>query len=107
MSFLINLFCSRVHASFRTRQLKAVMLALPELLSRCPASVELKTPLRRIRSLDERWFQRKWPGEDWETLLYTLNQACEAYCDSVPNILDRVSTQIKHFFDRNQRQNRM
>jgi hypothetical protein len=115
---------------FRKRHLKLVMLAFPELLSRCPTSNELATLLKGTRLVDEHWFQKEWPHEGWEAPLYTWNQACEAYCNAVPTNckpvstdcesmstdqkpvlkrrgLNRISGRIKHFFNRDQQQDKV
>jgi len=81
-----------MRVNFDSRHLKAVILAFPELLSRCPPSVELAIILKSTRLADKVWFRRVRPGYDWDVLLHPLNEACEAYYKPVlePRPLDRI-----------------
>ena len=90
-----------------SRHLKAVILAFPELLSRCPPSAELAILLKGTRLADKVWFRRVRPGYDWDILLHPLNEACKAYYKPVLELRplsDRISFRIQNFFGRNQQQ---
>ena len=82
------------------------MLAFPELLSRCPRSVNFAVLLKATRLGNRPWFEMEWPGGEWEVVVLGLNQACEAYYKSVleSSPWDRISDQIRHLFRRNQLQ---
>jgi len=84
------------------RHLKAVMLAFPELLSRCPRSVDFAVLLKATRLGNRPWFEVEWPDGDWEAFVFRLNQACEAYYKPVleSSPWDRISDQIRHLFRR-------
>jgi hypothetical protein len=88
------------------RHLKAVMLAFPELLSRCPTSVQLAILLKATRLDNNPWIEMEWPDGDWEAHVYSLNQACEAYYRPVleRSPFYRLSEQIQRLFGRNQQQ---
>jgi len=83
------------------------MLAYPELLSRCPRSVDFAVLLKATRLGNRPWFEMEWPDGDWEAFVFRLNQACEAYYKPVleSSPWDRISDQIRHLFRRNQLQN--
>ena len=63
--------------------LKAVILAFPEVLSRCGPSVELAVLLKDTQLTNKPWIEEEWPDGDWEALVSNTKQACEAYCNSV------------------------
>ena len=63
--------------------MKAVTLALPEVLSRCGTSVELAVLLEGTWLTDRPSIKGEWPDGEWETLVYDMKQACEAYCNPV------------------------
>jgi hypothetical protein len=86
----------------QTRTLNAVILAFPQVLPRCGLSVELAALLEGPHSAGIAWLQSNWLADDWEALLYTLKQACEAYCRSVlkRKPLGMISHQIKQFISR-------
>jgi hypothetical protein len=89
-----------------SHHLKAVILAFPEILSRCPTSLELAILLKRTQLTDKAWFQTVQPGYNWQVLLYSLDEACKAYYKPVLELgpLDRISLGIKNFFGRYQQQ---
>jgi hypothetical protein len=88
----------------QTRTLKAVILAFPQVLSRCGLSVELAVLLEGTQSVRIAWLQREWPDDDWEALLHTLKKACKAYSRSVliRKPLGTISRRIKQFISRKQ-----
>ena len=64
-------------------RLKAVTLALPEVLSRCGTSIELAVFLKDTQLTNKPWIEEEWPDGDWEALVCNTKQACEAYRKSV------------------------
>jgi hypothetical protein len=88
------------------RILKAVILAFPQVLSRCGLSVELAVLLEGTQFAETAWLQSEWPGDDWEALLHTLKKACKAYYRSVliRKPLGMISHRIKQFISRKDKQ---
>jgi hypothetical protein len=86
----------------QTRNLKAVILAFPQVLSRCGLSVELAVLLEGTQFTETAWLQSQCPDDDWEAFLHTLNKACKAYCRSVlmRKPVGTSSHRIKQFISR-------
>ena len=63
--------------------LKAVAFAMPEVLSRCGASVELAVLLKDTQFTNKPWIDEEWPDGDWEALVCNAKQVCKVYCKSV------------------------
>jgi len=64
-------------------RLKAVALALPEVLSRCGTSVELAGLLKDTQLTNKPCIEKELPDGDWEALVCNTKQTCEAYHKSV------------------------
>jgi hypothetical protein len=77
-----------------------MILAFPQVLSRCGLSVELAVLLKSRQFLEAAWLQCKWPDDDWEALLHTLKTACTAYYRSawIWKPLGMISHPIKQLF---------
>ncbi|KIM35877.1 hypothetical protein M413DRAFT_428225 [Hebeloma cylindrosporum] len=109
-SFLTDEILNPSIFAFREmRHLKAVMLAFPELLSRCPSSVELAILLKATPLNKKPWVIMEWPEketDEWEALAHRLTQACKAYYKPAlkRSPLDRISGHFRHLFGRNQQQ---